>query len=91
LIEGDKKETVAIKKCWSVDGEVDLREIRILKKLNRFKQKNISTLLYFFDKTYGDKTCHSIVLKFMPMTLSAHIRAKKPIPIDLIETKIFTW
>jgi hypothetical protein len=51
--ENGQEKTVAVKKCWG--SEEDMKEIRILRKLNRHKPKNVVNLLYIFQKSYGDK------------------------------------
>ncbi|KAI6229862.1 Protein kinase [Aphelenchoides fujianensis] len=71
--DGGEERTIAIKKCWG--SEEDMKEIRILERLNRFAPKNIVNLLYIFSKTHGDRTCYSLVMKFVPNSLahpSAH-------------------
>ncbi|KAI6228610.1 Protein kinase domain-containing protein [Aphelenchoides fujianensis] len=51
--DGGEERTIAIKKCWG--SEEDMKEIRILERLNRFAPKNIVNLLYIFSKTHGDR------------------------------------
>lgn len=87
--ENGRERNVAIKKYWGT--EKDSKEIQILKRLNRHKAKNITKLLYFASKSYQEKICFSLIMEFMPTTLSSHIRAHKPKPLEIIETKIFTW
>ncbi|KAI6228654.1 Protein kinase [Aphelenchoides fujianensis] len=58
--DGGEERTIAIKKCWG--SEEDMKEIRILERLNRFAPKNIVNLLYIFSKTHGDRTCYSLVM-----------------------------
>lgn len=48
------KTVVAVKKCWSQEEE-NLKEVRILKRLNKYKARNIVNLLYVFSKSYDDK------------------------------------
>jgi glycogen synthase kinase 3 beta len=83
--------TVAIKKCWGTEKDKDSKEIQILKRLNRHKAKNVTKLLYFTSKSYDEKICFSLIMEFMPTTLSSHIRSTKPKPLPIIETKVFTW
>jgi len=89
VTENGQEVTVAIKKCWGTEKES--KEIQILKRLNRHKAKNVTKLLYFTSKNYDGKICFSLIMEFMPTTLSSHIRATKPKPLPIIETKIFTW
>jgi len=89
LNENGQERHVAIKMCWEYESHV--KEFRILRRLNAIEEKNIVKLFYVFSKTLGDKVCFSLVLGFMPTTLSAHISATRPEPLDIAETKIFAW
>uniref|UniRef100_A0A1I7SE28 Protein kinase domain-containing protein n=1 Tax=Bursaphelenchus xylophilus TaxID=6326 RepID=A0A1I7SE28_BURXY len=89
LKENGRTITVAVKKCWNQTE--DCKEVRILQKLNQTKPKNIVNLLYLFQTRYGEKTCFSLVMNFMPMSLSTHIKKFKPTPLSHLDTKLFTW
>ncbi|KAI6203316.1 Glycogen synthase kinase-3 [Aphelenchoides besseyi] len=87
--DGNEERMVAIKKCWG--SEEDMKEIRILEKLNRFSPKNIVNLLYIYSKNYDEKTCYSLVMKFVPNSLGSLIRARRPRPLDILDVKLFAW
>ncbi|CAD5210033.1 unnamed protein product [Bursaphelenchus okinawaensis] len=89
LVENGKTVTVAVKKCWT--SSLDCKEVKILQRLNQTKPKNIVNLLYLFHNKYQDKTCFSLVMNFMPMSLSTYCKRIKPSPLPPIDTKLFTW
>ncbi|KAI6229903.1 Protein kinase [Aphelenchoides fujianensis] len=65
--DGGEERTIAIKKCWG--SEEDMKEIRILERLNRFAPKNIVNLLYIFSKTHGDRVSSAALSPFIPLHL----------------------